>query len=465
MKEDINWLWCKRASELIDRRFTGNSIVLDLTEQVDNLLSEAFRTALKDSYPGAVPYDLALIAVGGYGRSEMVPYSDIDIMLLSRGRDKKTTEYAQAVLYKLWDMGLNISHSFRTLVECLQDSIKDPKTRTAIIDSRFLMGDRTVFEEFRRDIYPQILFKRKQDFVGSILSEVNKRHKTFEDSVYLLEPNVKEGIGGLRDVHTITWLSKVILKIDNLSGLASIFAKNDYMHLMKALDFFLMMRLSLHIISKRRNDVLSFDFQDAVAQRMGFKNTKRFMAAEIMMRLYYKKAEAISSVLKRVMNISGRKYIHFPPNLSIKKITDDFYLSRNEITVKDRGIFRNVDKMMEAFSIYSVSGRKFSDQVEESLRGKALFISRQVRPSRKSVAAFMGILKGERVYDTLRLMHEMGILDRFIPEFGRLRCLVIYEIYHRYTVDEHSLIAVRNLEILKHTRQARLRYLGEILKR
>ncbi len=464
MKEDISWLWCKRASELMDRGSTGKSIVFDLTAQVDNMLSDAFRTALQDSGSGAVPKDLALIAVGGYGRSEMVPYSDIDIMLLSRGRDKKTTESAQAVLYKLWDMGLNISHSFRTLVECLQDSIKDPKTRTAIIDSRFLMGDRTVFEEFRREIYPQILFKKKRDFVGGILGEVSKRHKTFEDSVYLLEPNIKEGIGGLRDVHTLTWLSKVILKIDNISGLAPIFAKNDYLHLVKAFDFFLKVRLSLHIISKCRNDVLSFEFQDAVAQRMGFKNTKRFIAAEIMMRLYYKKAEAISSVLNRIMNITGRKYIHFPLNLSIKKITDDFYLARNEITVKDKGIFKNIDKIMEAFSIYSMSGRKLSDQVQESIRGRALFISREMRPSRKSVDAFLEILKGKRVYDTLRRMHEIGILDRFIPEFGRLRHLVIYEIYHRYTVDEHSLIAVKNLESLKNTRQARLGYLAEILK-
>src|SRR5208283_437094 len=228
MKEDITWPWCKRASELIDRGFTGKSIVLDLTAQVDNMLSDAFRMALLDFYSGGAPNDLALIAVGGYGRSEMVPYSDIDIMLLSRGRDKMTTESAQAVLYTLWDMGLNMSHSFRTIVECLQDSIKDLKTRTAIIDSRFLTGDRTVFEEFRRDVYPQILFKKKQDFVGGILGEVNKRHKTFEDSVYLLEPNIKEGIGGLRDVHTLTWLSKAILKIDDISGLSAIFVKKDY---------------------------------------------------------------------------------------------------------------------------------------------------------------------------------------------------------------------------------------------
>ncbi len=134
----------------------------------------------------------------------MVPYSDIDIMLLSKGRDKKTTESAQAVLYKLWDMGLNISHCFRTLDECVcRTAISDLKTRTAIIDSRFLAGSKTLYDEFMRDIYPKILFKKKQEFVGGILGEVNVRHKTYEDSVYLLEPNIKDGIGGLRDIHTL----------------------------------------------------------------------------------------------------------------------------------------------------------------------------------------------------------------------------------------------------------------------
>ncbi len=463
MNEDISGRWCSRASELIKSSLTGKSIVSDLTAQADKVLSTAFRTAVKMS--DGVHGELALVAIGGYGRSEMVPYSDIDIMLLSRGRDKETTEPAQSVLYKLWDMGLNISHSFRTLEECLQDSIKDYKTRTAIIDSRFLAGSRKVYDEFRRDIYPKILFKKKRDFVGGILGEVKTRHKIYEGSVYLLEPNIKDGMGGLRDIHTLTWLSTVVLKIDNISGLAVILPENDYLHLIKAFDYLLRLRLCLHIASKRKNDVLSFEFQDAVARLMGFKDTKRFDAAEIMMRLFYKKAEVISSGLSRIMTISGRKYINFPLNLSIKRLNDDFYLAKNEITFKDKELFRNTDKIMEAFSIYSASGRKFSYQLKQSLRGRMRFISRKSRASRKAVAYFLEILNGDRVYETLREMHETGVLDRLIYEFGRLRHLVIYEIYHRYTVDEHSLLAVKNLETLKNSQQAKTGYLAGILKR
>ncbi|MBF0507276.1 MAG: HD domain-containing protein, partial [Nitrospirae bacterium] len=206
-------------------------------------------------------------------------------------------------------------------------------------------------------------------------------------------------------------------------------------------------------------------FQDSVAQFMGFNDTKRFSAPEIMMRLYYKKAKVISGALARIMSISGRRYVHFPLNLSIKRISNDFYIAKNEITVKDEGIFRDVDKIMEAFHIYSVSGRKLSYKVKEIIKGRSILISRKSRPSRKSVSFFFGILNGGRVYETLREMQETGVLDRFIPEFGRLRHLVIYEIYHRYTVDEHSLIAVKNLELLKNPRQAKLSYLTDILKR
>jgi [protein-PII] uridylyltransferase len=456
--------WCNGASRLIDKGLSGKSITFHLTAQIDKVLSSAFKQATSDFKNGDGPGHLALVAIGGYGRSEMVPYSDIDIMLLSRQRDTRSTESAQSVLYKLWDMGLNISHCFRTFDECVQDSVKDPKTRTAIIDSRFLAGSAMVYDEFKRDIYPKILFKKKRDFVSGMLSEISERHRTFEDSVYLLEPNIKDGIGGLRDVHTLTWLSKVVLSINDISGLRTVLSGPDYLHLIKAFEFLLKIRLALHIISKRRNDVLSFEFHEEASRIMGFKDTRRFMGAEIMMRLFYKKAEAVSGALTRVMKISGSKYIPLPFSMSIKRITDDFFLTRNGIAVKDKGIFKNVDNIMTAFNLYSVSGKKFSDQVRESIRGRALFVNRKTRLSKKSVSSFLEILQGNRVYETLRQMHETGILDRFIPEFGRLRHLVIYEIYHRYTVDEHSLIAVKNLEALKDMRQPRPAYLAEIFR-
>ncbi|MCL5238710.1 MAG: [protein-PII] uridylyltransferase [Nitrospirae bacterium] len=486
MEQNISEILCHKAEELIRLGLNGPSVAGQLTDTVDKLLISAYESAVKGSHKLRVTSnklkdkdssdsslssdsspDLALVAVGGYGRMEVAPYSDIDIMLLAKNRDSVNTDAAQDVLYRLWDMGLNISHCFRTLPECIEDSLSDLKTRTSLIESRFLAGDRGIFDEFKRDVYQKILFKNKKEFVRDMLREIDSRHKTYGDSVYLLEPDIKEGSGGLRDVHSASWLARVVLRLGELKEFRTLLPEGDYRHFMNAFDFLLRARLCLHLASKRRNDVLSFEFQEAVARRLGFKDTKRFLSEEIMMRLYYKKAGSVTDALKRIMNMSGRQYlksfINLTPDFYIKKITDDFYVSRNEIIIKDSTIFKRTDKILEAFYVYSITGKKFSYQVREILRGRSLFINK-TRVSGKAIHCFLDILKGDRVYETLREMHGTGILDRFIPEFGRLRHLVLYEPYHRYTVDEHTLIAIKNLEALKNTRHTKLRRLAGILK-
>jgi [protein-PII] uridylyltransferase len=466
-RQNINELLCSRAEELIKSGSDGISAACQLTDIVDNVLISTYDlvTNPKSHYASPITqYDLALIAVGGYGRREVAPYSDIDIMLIAKKRDTGSMEIAQSVLYRLWDMGLNISHCFRTLNECIEDAMSDLQTRTSMIESRFLAGNQFIFDEFRRDVYQKLLFKKKREFIGDILREIERRHREYGDSVYLLEPNVKEGRGGMRDIHSISWLLKTGLRINEIEGLRKILSANDYKHFMKSYDFILKTRLCLHYISRRRNDILSLEFQDETAKNVGLKDTKCFLSSEILMRLYYKKAKNIMDVLSKVVDICSRQYVDFPVPVGIKKITDDFYISKNEIIVKDEGLFRNTDKIIEAFHIYSLTGKKFSPHVRETIRSRFLFINKKTRSSRRAIMHFMDILKGNRVYETLREMHDTGIIDRFIPEFGRLRHLVIHEPYHRYTVDEHTLIAIKNLEMLKNTRHKKVQYLADILK-
>lgn len=460
MRPNISEELCLKAEELLRSGCDGIAVVKQLTGIVDNLLFTSYQLATKDR--PAVP--LALIAVGGYGRSELAPYSDVDIMLLAKNRDSLTAETAQAVLYCMWDLGLNISHAFRTLDDCVEDAMSDLKTRTSLIESRFLAGSREVFDEYKRDVYQKLLFKNKKEFVADKLREIAKRRKVYGDSVYLLEPNVKEGRGGLRDIHSMLWLSKVISKVNEVEGLNKILSAKDFTYMMKAYDYFLRTRLCLHVLAKRKNDVLSFEFHKAVAEMLGFTDTSRFLAPEIFMRLYYKKAKNVTDALAFVKELSGGRYFGLPLDFTIKKITDDFYIAKNELIVKDRAIFKNSDRIMEAFYIYSYTGRKFSYQVKEAIRSRFVFINKRTRSSRKAVQYFMKILAGNRVYETLRIMHDTGILDRFVPEFGRLRHLVIYEPYHKYTVDEHTLNAIKNLEMLKNTKQAGPKYLSDILK-
>ncbi|GER94674.1 [protein-PII] uridylyltransferase [hot springs metagenome] len=463
---NINKLLCNRAYELIKAGNAGMSAACQLAGIVDNLLISTC-SEITSRRP---ELQLAIVAIGGYGRKEIAPYSDIDIMLLAKKRDVVSMDIAQSILYRLWDTGMNISHCFRTLDECIEDAVGDIHTRTSLIEARFLSGNQAVFNEFKQDVYQKLLFKKKKEFVREMLRDIEERHRKYGDSVYLLEPNVKEGRGGIRDVHCISWLLKTSLsttyvRVNEINGLKNLLPSDNYNHFIKAYDFILKTRISLHHISKRRNDILSFEFQDETAKIMGLKDTKWFMASEIFMRLYYKKAKNIMDTLQRIENICSRQYINFFIPVDVKKITDDFYLSKNEITLKDINLLKNTDKIFEAFYIYSTTLKKFSTQVRDTIKNRFLFINQKTRSSKKAIMHFMNILKGNRVYETLREMHDTGILDRFIPEFGRLRHLVIHEPYHRYTVDEHTLIAIRNLERLKNTRHQKLQYLSDIMRK
>ncbi|MCC6347410.1 MAG: HD domain-containing protein, partial [Nitrospirales bacterium] len=468
MRKNISELLCEKTEELLKSGCDGITITRQLTRSIDTILEEDFTAVFSPLAGGELLHrkGLALVAVGGYGRGEIAPYSDIDILLLGRERSREIAESAQSVLYRFWDRGLNISHCFRTLQESIDDSMDDVQTRTALIESRCLAGDREVFNEYKRDIYPGILYKRKREFVGALLREIDRRHKTYGDSVYLLEPNIKEGRGGLRDIHSLSWLARVVLHVGGEGDLGKVLAPPEYRRFTRAFDFLLRIRLCLHAASRRKNDTLSFEFQKQVAERAGFTNTKRFLAEEIMMRLFYRNARFIMDALEKVMKMSGRRCMEarVPSPLALRKISPDFALANNEIIALDKGLFRNPDRIFEAFFLFARTGKRFSEQVRERIRSRFLFINKKTRSSRQSVAYFFAILRSGRAYETLREMQDAGILDRFLPEFGRVRHLVISEPYHRYTVDEHTLIALRNLESLRQTREERLRYLSDIMK-
>ncbi len=443
----------------------GIKIAEQLTNIIDDLIINTFQTVLKNQTKIKNGYftrsNIAVVGVGGYGRKELTPYSDIDIMLLSTKRDSFSEKVARAFLYNLWDLGLNISHSFRTLDECLEDAMKDITIRTALMESRFITGDSNLYERYRTDIYQKIIFRKKMSFISGIMLEADKRHKKSGDSAYLLEPDIKEGKGGLRDIHSIRWLARTSFRVNDVQELSKILSKKDYISLIKAYDFLLKIRICLHFLSKRRNDILSFEFQSQVAEMISLKGTIKHHAAEILMRLYYKKAVQVFFILNKVEHLCSMPYIMHSHNFYIKKISPNFFISRNEIIIKNHEVLKKVENILEAFYLYSFTGKKFSYQLKCAINNKAIYIKKN-ELSKIAIRYFIEILKGERVYETLRQMHESLVLDRFIPEFGRLRHLVIYEPYHKYTVDEHTLLAIKNLDELKNTKNKKLHYLKNI---
>ncbi len=447
-------------------RAGGIKTVGKLTDIIDNSILNTFKTVINSLIPdhNQQQAGIAAVAIGGYGRRELTAYSDVDLMILSENRDEYSGKIAEALFYYLWDIGMNISHSFRTLEECLEDAMKDITIRTSLMESRFIAGDKALFEKYRTDIYQKIVFRNKNSFISEIMQEADKRHKKSGGSAYLLEPDIKEGKGSLRDIHTVRWLAKAAFRIGEKEDLSRILTKKDYIHLLKAHDFLLRTRLCLHSISKRRNDILSFELHETVAEMMSLKSTKRHHAAEILLRLYYKKADFVFQALSRVMHLCRATYINIEPDFSVKKLSSNFSLSKNEIIVRNHEILKNTDNILEAFYHYSITGKSFSHQLKSAIINKAIFIDRKKPLSKNAINFFMKVLEGSRVYDTLRQMHDTGVLDRFIPEFGSLRHLVIYEPYHKYTVDEHTLISIKNLETLKNTKNEKMQYFKDIFK-
>lgn len=460
MDQDIHKELCQMAEHLMTRFADGRVVATSLSDRLDEVVSAVYQEAVGGNLPG-----LSLVAVGGYGRREQSAFSDVDLLLLSRNESPEVTATAEKVLYGLWDRGIQISHAFRTLVDCVDDAMKDVQIRTSLFDARYVAGDHTVFEEFRREAHPRILYKEKRKFLGELLRETEKRHKKYGESLYLLEPNVKEGRGALRDVHAASWLSRSHLMHDLFADYASIFPDRSGRELLAAIAFLLRVRSALHCVSGRKNDVLSFELQPRVAALLGLRDTKTYLAPELLLRVYYRKAQVIADTLQQVMRLCGKRYFPIPPFFSVKKVSEHYSLARNEIILKNQQDQLSIEMLLEACAASAATGKGFSALLEDRLRQAALQVRTPAVFSPVALRFFWSILKSDHVSETLSGMHRLRILEKIIPEFGRLRNLVIFEMYHRYTVDEHSLMAIRNAEMLRRSREPRLSYLRNLFAR
>jgi [protein-PII] uridylyltransferase len=449
---DINEL-----SELLDKGYGGWQLTSLFTERIDSIIRDVFYSAMGPSEPSG----LCLMAVGGYGRGEMAPFSDVDIMVFAR--DRSASEKAKELLYELWNTNLNISHSFRTPADCISEARKDIRTRTSLLEYRYIAGDTDLFRHFQDSVYPEVAFRNQRSYVSEKLREVETRHRKFGDSVFMLEPNVKEGMGGLRDAHTVFWLAAVTFRVRQFGELSKILTPYDSHRLRKAYDFLLKVRFCLHLLSARKNDSLTFEFHDRVAEMLRFKASKKFFASERFMRYLYLKTSLISEIASHALDICSLPYVQLPPELTRKTVTRNFSISKDRI-VPTLEISGDTDMIMEAFAVMSKTGKKFSPKLRAEIKKNVFRIARRARNSPRAIELFMEIIGGGRVYRTLREMHRCGVLGRFIPEFGALSFLVVYEPYHHYTVDEHTLRAVKKLEELGGTKYKNLDHLSGVFR-
>lgn len=436
---------------------SGFDVVKGYTALIDffiKALFEKMESLCREGFKG--DFRTAVAAIGGYGRGELNIRSDIDMMLLYPG---KLTPYieklTQRILYILWDTGLDIGFSIRSINECVSLAKSDLKTKTAMLDLRFITGDRGIFDELSDKIKKEVFRKKDIDqFVNDKLDENNNRHVKYGGSVYILEPNVKEGEGGLRDFHTAIWIAKASREIDSVEVLTEkgFLLKDSTGKLNGSIDFLLRVRNDLHFESKKKTDQLTFDHQERIAKLFGFVDTKESITVERFMQEYYRHASNLSYFSSLIISrcIHGAGLLISSGRRIEKAIDKDFGISQGELTALNERVFEDSPSaIMKTFEYCHKFGVKMDNFTRDWIIKNRFRVDNDFINSRDVAGFFLNILKSGKAFSVLEEMHKLRLLERYIPEFSDITCRVQHDMYHVYTVDVHSIFAVRELERLR----------------
>src|SRR5881409_2745733 len=452
----------------------GREICARRAELVDILLQYVFSAdaaAARENGRAEVP--LALIALGGYGRGEINPFSDIDVMLLHRQRDEISPhleEMVNQVLYLLWDSGFKVGHSTRSIKEAIAEANRDMRTKTAMLESRFLAGDSELAREFRDQFRSKCVAGNERGYVEMRMQDQVARHKKFGDSVYLQEPNLKSGCGGLRDYQNLLWMTyfrEGSLSTNQLVG-KDWLSESDQRRIERAYDFLLRLRTDLHYATGRATDVLHINLQEQVARRLNYSPRNGQLRSEALMRHYYEHTRNIFRVTEHITEqfVSGyvtnktRALFSFLPLVGAAKtpIGDSFFVRNKHLHPARHDLFRKEpEQMMRAFELAQQRSLDLSPELADLLSRSLRHVTRTYQYARGPREIFKLILSQKgRVGRILRTMHRVDFLGRYIPEFGQLTCLVQHEFLHRYTADEHTLVCIDKLDALAETNDPKL---------
>ena len=404
---------------------------------------------------------ITVAATGGYGRGELAPGSDIDLLFLRPARQGAGSEgVIEFILYMLWDLGLKVGHATRTVAEASRLSRQDITIRTATLEARYLCGDRALYDELRRKFWDDAAAGGR-DFVEAKLAERKARHARQGESRYLVEPNVKESKGGLRDLQTLYWIGKYLYRVEDAADLVAhnVFSKEEYKVFQKAEAFLWNVRVRLHYLLDRAEERLSFDVQPALAAALGYTDAEKpRRAVEAFMRAYFLVAKDVGD-LTRIF-IAALEEQHRKPRPSLRRILpgflkqrspdDDFYVENGRLAANP-AIFKADPANL--IRLFHVADSKQVDIHPATLRSvtRALdLITDKVRQDPVANRAFLETLTSRHDPErALRLMNEAGVLGRFIPEFGHAVGLMQFNMYHHYTVDEHLIRAIGNIAAIE----------------
>jgi [protein-PII] uridylyltransferase len=438
---------------------SGQQSVQAYAAFMDGFLGTLYRLAVDDARrEGLAPTPLVLVALGGYGRGELHPLSDLDLMVIYDGEMGPYVQRAtQGLLYALWDLGLQVGHAVRSLPDCLAMARTDFPSRTSMQQARFLVGDRRLFNRFRKVLAENVYQKDFAQFLETTLTERDQRYRKFGGSPYMGEPNVKESAGGLRDIHTAMWLASTKFGTRTLRELADkrLITAREQKAADEALTFLWRVRNELHFLSGHKNDVLSRDIQPQIAKNFGYSADELSLGVEKFMRDYYLHARVIHRVSRRLIarcreTLSRRATVQ--RRLRQEALADGLIVidERLHLAQPDgRAFHEDPLRLLKVFWHSHQLGFELGIDVERAIEDSLDLIDDDFRASSEARDLFLGICRNwGRAAQTFREMHELGVLGRYLPEWGALTCLVQYDVYHKFTADQHSLIAVQNLEAL-----------------
>ncbi|EGD59882.1 PII uridylyl-transferase [Novosphingobium nitrogenifigens DSM 19370] len=430
----------------------GHSFLMDQLVRVihDHIVTHVYRASNRSTGER-----IAVLAVGGYGRGEMAPQSDVDIAFVTPIKPTSWCEQViEAILYFLWDLGLKVGHSSRSLDELVRMAKSDLTIRTALLEGRYVWGDRGIYEEASRRFWVDVAAGTERQFVAEKLAERNERHKRLGDSRYVVEPNVKEGKGGLRDLHTLYWIGKYIHKVRVPSELVNVglLTAQEYRAFRRAENFFWAVRCHLHLITKRPEDRLTFDLQREVALRMNFADRPGKSAVERFMQLFFLHAKQVGSLtgvfLAQLDEQWAAQKMGFFAKLRARKLRKrkiaGFSVVADKIAASGDDFFaQDPVRLIELFAVADREGMEIHPETMRQAHRDAGLIDAAVRKDPRANQLFMDILTSHNDPETvLRWMSEAGVFGRFIPDFARVIAQMQFDMYHHYTVDEHTIRAI-----------------------
>ena len=431
----------KHLVELFDQGTPIEELVQMRVRLIDQLLVHLWQIKLHDP-------SLALVAVGGYGRGELLPGSDIDLMILHKSRlNPGTQQLIQDYLAFLWDLHLEVGHSVRTIRDCHREAKADITVATNLMESRLLTGDQKLYAEMCKATGPNRIWPTRKFFEAKLAEQV-LRHKHHGDTEHNLEPNIKEGPGGLRDIQMIGWVAKRHFGVSDLEALVKhkFLTREEFGTLRSGTLFLWRVRFALHTIVGRREDRLLFDYQKRVAEKFGYKSDDN-SGVEQFMKQYYHTVSELNQLNEMLLQLFQEAIIYARRREKIKPLNNRFHIRNDYIEARRSNVFKRYPfALLEIFLLIqqnpSIKGIRAS--TIRLIRQSLPLIDSAYRKDIRNRSLFMEIIRQPRhVGHELRRMHRYGVLDAYLPAYGAVEGLMQFDLFHVYTVDEHILLVVQ----------------------